>query len=164
MKNYVFSAPTKNKNTYFLEKKKYVICYMHPELNKGEQITDKYYKNKHDYLKKHIFLSDEFTNPNQARLSSDLIKKQVANLNQLVFEVTDACNLKCKYCGYGDIYNDYDKREGKKLNIQDVMPLFNYLLSLWNNEGLNSFNKVTYIGFYGGEPLLNMNFIEAVVD
>ena len=27
------------------------------------------------------------------------IKSNLANLNQLVFEVTDACNLQCKYCG-----------------------------------------------------------------
>jgi len=32
---------------------------------------------------------------------------QLANLKQVVFEVTDACNLKCKYCGYGEFYNDY---------------------------------------------------------
>ena len=28
----------------------------------------------------------------------------IINLRQLVFEVTDACNLKCKYCGYSDLY------------------------------------------------------------
>jgi predicted nucleic-acid-binding Zn-ribbon protein len=37
----------------------------------------------------------------------------LANLSQLVFEVTDACNLKCKYCGYGEFYNDYDSRGNK---------------------------------------------------
>lgn len=26
------------------------------------------------------------------------------NLRQLTFEVTDDCNLCCKYCGYGDMY------------------------------------------------------------
>ena len=35
----------------------------------------------------------------------------IINLRQLVFEVTDACNLKCKYCGYSDLYEGYDKRE-----------------------------------------------------
>jgi sulfatase maturation enzyme AslB (radical SAM superfamily) len=32
----------------------------------------------------------------------------LANLPQLVFEITDACNLKCKYCAYGEFYDDYD--------------------------------------------------------
>lgn len=33
------------------------------------------------------------------------------DLKQLTFEVTDACNLKCKYCGYGDFYETHGKRE-----------------------------------------------------
>lgn len=43
----------------------------------------------------------------------------LANLRQITFEVTDACNLKCKYCGYGEFYDDYDRRSNK------MMPLFN---------------------------------------
>jgi hypothetical protein len=38
------------------------------------------------------------------------IEKQIANINQIVFEVTDSCNLKCSYCGYGDIYGNHDQR------------------------------------------------------
>ena len=32
------------------------------------------------------------------KLTSDTIKQQLLNLRQIVFEVTDSCNLKCKYC------------------------------------------------------------------
>lgn len=39
------------------------------------------------------------------------IEQNLINLKQLVFEVTDACNLRCKYCGYADLYEGYDKRE-----------------------------------------------------
>ena len=39
------------------------------------------------------------------------------NLPQLVFEVTDACNLRCKYCGYGNIYEGYDKRENLNFSL-----------------------------------------------
>ena len=34
------------------------------------------------------------------------IEKQFANIRNIVFEVTDSCNLKCAYCGYGDLYGD----------------------------------------------------------
>lgn len=44
-------------------------------------------------------------------ITVDDIKYQLANLRQLTFEVTDVCNLCCKYCAYGEFYNDYDKRE-----------------------------------------------------
>lgn len=51
-------------------------------------------------------------------ITSEKVTNLIANLPQLVFEVTDACNLKCKYCAYGELYNDYDKRENKKLSIR----------------------------------------------
>lgn len=38
-------------------------------------------------------------------LSERHVIYELANLKQLTFEVTDACNLKCKYCGYGEFYN-----------------------------------------------------------
>jgi sulfatase maturation enzyme AslB (radical SAM superfamily) len=47
-------------------------------------------------------------------LNSEHISHALANLPQLVFEVTDACNLKCKYCGYGEFYGNYDSRGNKK--------------------------------------------------
>ena len=43
------------------------------------------------------------------------IEYSLANLKQLVFEVTDACNLRCKYCAYADLYEGYDQRENLKL-------------------------------------------------
>ena len=38
-------------------------------------------------------------------ITADMVKEELANLKQLVFEVTDACNLRCKYCGYGELYS-----------------------------------------------------------
>jgi uncharacterized protein len=85
-------------------------------------------------------------------------------MQQLVFEVTDACNLKCKYCGYGEFYDDYDNREDKMLPVEKAIRLIDYLTEFWNSDKNSSYNRNTYISFYGGEPLLNMPFIKAVVD
>jgi molybdenum cofactor biosynthesis enzyme MoaA len=46
-----------------------------------------------------------------AIMAANDILYQLSNLPQLTFEVTDACNLRCKYCGHGEFYDDYDKRE-----------------------------------------------------
>lgn len=43
------------------------------------------------------------------------IEYNLVNLPQLVFEVTDACNLRCKYCAYSELYEGYDKRENIEL-------------------------------------------------
>ena len=97
-------------------------------------------------------------------ITSDTVQYQLSNLKQLTFEVTDACNLRCKYCGYGEFYEDYDKRENKMLSIESAKKLIDYLLESWNSEQNMSANRNVYISFYGGEPLMNMPFIEEIID
>ena len=97
-------------------------------------------------------------------LTSDNIVFSLANLNQLVFEVTDACNLQCKYCAYGDLYDDHDKRESKMLKVEKAIRLIDYLGEFWKSKINTYAQSLVYISFYGGEPLLNMPFIETVVD
>ena len=91
------------------------------------------------------------------------IENNLVNLRQLVFEVTDACNLKCKYCGYGDLYYGYDKRESKYLSVNKAKLLLNYLSNIWNSSITNEESPLTYISFYGGEPLLNIAFIKEII-
>ena len=50
---------------------------------------------------------------NDRRITRDEVLSSLVNLRQLTFEVTGACNLQCKYCGYGDLYFGYDERETK---------------------------------------------------
>lgn len=91
------------------------------------------------------------------------ITKALANLPQLVFEVTDACNLRCKYCAYGDLYEDYDKRHDRKMGFDMARHMIDYLYPLWISKHNNSSHQTLYISFYGGEPLMNMGLVEKVV-
>ena len=38
------------------------------------------------------------------KISKNVVLNNLINLKQLVFEVTDACNLHCKYCAYAELY------------------------------------------------------------
>lgn len=96
-------------------------------------------------------------------ISIEDITYQLSNLKQLTFEVTDACNLNCQYCAYGELYSDYDKREDKRFNLSAAIKLIDYLAPFWNSRQNVSTNHSIYISFYGGEPLLNMPFIKSVV-
>lgn len=98
----------------------------------------------------------EYISPNQ-------ILNNLANLPQLVFEVTDSCNLKCKYCAYGEFYDDFDKRENKMMQTSSAIRLIEYLNQYWSSERNTSAKSFIYISFYGGEPLLNFNFIHDIV-
>lgn len=97
-------------------------------------------------------------------IDGDLVKVQLANTPQITFEVTDACNLKCKYCGYGELYSDYDARNNQNLSDSKAFLFLDYIMKLFKSEECHSYNRTIFISFYGGEPLLNMRFIQEVVD
>jgi len=103
-------------------------------------------------------------NQEKKYIDAGLIANQLSDLRQIVFEVTDLCNLNCKYCGYGDFYGNYDTREAKNLSIEKAILFMEYIVSYWKNNPSVSPYKYIYIGFYGGEPLLNMRLIKQVVN
>lgn len=97
-------------------------------------------------------------------INSKVIELNLRNLSQIVFEVTDACNLRCKYCGYAGLYEGYDKREDKYMSFHSAKLILDYLLDIWEaNYSPGDVRPVT-VGFYGGEPLLNMGLIRKIVE
>lgn len=96
-------------------------------------------------------------------VDENMIKYNLLNLKQLVFEVTDACNLRCKYCGYSDFYEGYDKREDSYFSIEKAKRIIDYLANLWRKNKSESLIQPISIGFYGGEPLLNVPFIKEII-
>jgi uncharacterized protein len=137
------------------------IVYMNPiETSESDMDSVAFWEKKRNYFQK--YLKKEIRNT-FSELTKDDILFALANLSQLTFEVTDACNLKCKYCGYGEFYNDYDERTEQKLDINTALTIIDYLVELWNSKLNVSLNKIKYISFYGGEPLLNMSFIKQIV-
>jgi uncharacterized protein len=94
----------------------------------------------------------------------NIIRNSLANTPQITFEITDACNLDCVYCGYGKLYGNHDERVNKQLDIGKAIRLLDYMQGLWESSLSQSHNNAMYLSFYGGEPLLNMSFIKAIVD
>lgn len=96
-------------------------------------------------------------------ISDKDIITSLVNLRQLTFEVTDACNFKCRYCGYGDMYYGHDDRKGDNMPIEIGLQTIDYLTNIWKSNVPFSHRPLTYISFYGGEPLLNIKFIKELV-
>ncbi len=121
---------------------------------------DCYYREKYRFLKDQGFFEEKKMDKqaNGLQLTPTMIETILENLNHIVFEVTDACNLNCEYCGYGNLYYDHDKRENKQLAWESVVGLMEYLLPY-----LTKSDGSIYFGFYGGEPLLNMQLIKQSV-
>lgn len=85
-------------------------------------------------------------------------------LNELIFKMTDACNMRCKYCIYSEHYpdtltygKDYIKKDIVKKAIDEYM----------NNIKVQRKNlpqKKPFIAFYGGEPLMAFNVIKFAIE
>ena len=95
--------------------------------------------------------------------SAEFIEAQIANTNQIVFECTSACGLRCKYCGYGDLYKGHDNRKPKELDIILAKKLFDYIIDRLESPLNRKIHERIALSFYGGEPLLNMHFIKEMV-
>ena len=100
----------------------------------------------------------------ESEINARQIELNLVHLPQLVFEVTDACNLRCKYCAYAGLYEGYDKREDLNFPIHRAKLLIDFLCDIWREHQADDTIRPVSIGFYGGEPLLNVPFIRQVMN
>ncbi len=91
------------------------------------------------------------------------VQDALENINQITFETTEKCNLRCKYCSYSDLYNDFAKRKNQNMPFETAKTTIDYFNIFWENISSKSYNSLLYISFYGGEPLINFEFIQKVV-
>lgn len=125
--------------------------------------TVEYYKSKYIFLKERNYFTTFFKEP-FFPYTSQLLKETLSNIHNIVFEVTESCNLECAYCVYGHLYSNYDPRTNKKQNIETVKAVINYLEPFWSSNLNKSSHQNIMIGFYGGEPLMNFSLIRSSVD
>ena len=94
--------------------------------------------------------------------TNETILYNLQHLNQVVFEVTDNCNLSCKYCSYSSMYEGYDKRSHKRMPFKIAKTAIDYIMRI--RPSSPDTNYPLTISFYGGEPLLNFKLISKVVE
>lgn len=98
-------------------------------------------------------------------VNESIIKNNLINLKNIVFEVTEKCNLCCKYCGLSErLYEKHAQREHRDLAFNKAKSLIDYLLNLWEENYVEGTSYPLIISFYGGEPLINMPLIKKIVE
>jgi len=102
--------------------------------------------------------------PSFVPINPSIVLRNLCRLPQLIFEVTDACNLNCTYCTYSNLYTGHDSRTDKYLPFDTARAVIDYLVDLWQTHNSPQFLRRFSIGFYGGEPLLNIDFVKEVID
>lgn len=86
------------------------------------------------------------------RLTDGLSQKMDAHIE---ITVTNKCNCNCQYC-FEKTHEDVNNPEEEHLQLM-------LLSDFCKNFNRTRFNRLT-ITFWGGEPLLNLNFIKQIID
>ena len=125
-------------------------------------------ENKNDFEKLqanpvlNIMIKDGFfdSNPIEEIIHpSDEVISYMANnsLKMLTMQVTQRCNLDCKYCTYSDDYLNRDHSQ-KEMDFETAKKSIDFLIQHSKDT------REIHFGFYGGEPLLNFELIKECVD
>lgn len=108
-------------------------------------------------LLEHGYLKDrrdfEMIHPMDETLPSALDR----SLGTMALQVTQNCNLRCKYCAYSGSYDNRvhsNKRMNKLTAFKAIDFLFKHSID----------REMVSLGFYGGEPLLEIDLIKECVN
>lgn len=152
--------------SYYLSDKKGV--YFFPDefacQMKSGVFENEYYRKKYELLKDNgVFDKKEILL--EGVYSGSILKRSLANTIAIDFELTENCNMDCEYCVFWDFYEQIPNRKNKSLNLNYAINLIDYSFDLFNDSDQNfSLGKPIYIGFYGGEPLLEFNKMVEIIN
>jgi uncharacterized protein len=79
------------------------------------------------------------------------------NIKQIILQVTQRCNLRCDYCAYSGKYANRS-HSPKSMDFETAKKALDFILER------SADRKEIVIGFYGGEPLLELPLIKRCVD
>ncbi|WP_101774035.1 radical SAM protein [Peptostreptococcus faecalis] len=79
------------------------------------------------------------------------------NCEQIIFELTEICNLRCGYCIYNDSHPGFRNFGKKNLSFEIGKKTIDYVLKDFKREKFN-------LTFYGGEPLVNFKLMKRLID
>lgn len=84
------------------------------------------------------------------------VTENTQEIQQVILEVTEQCNFRCKYCIYSENFNGNRNFGNKVMSRETAFKAVDWAMA-------NSGKKLS-INFYGGEPLLNFSLIKAVIE
>lgn len=96
-------------------------------------------------------------------------EQSLQKLSDLILDVTERCNLRCKYCIYSGTYSYERKHSLRNMSWVIAKKAVDYFCSHCQDYNVyNVFGEVVSkekanISFYGGEGLINFNLIKKIV-
>lgn len=109
------------------------------------------------FLMEQGFLTEKRRIGKIKHFETDLLKDLYThNMGSMILQVTQNCNLRCEYCVYSGSYVNR-VHTNKRMSYDTAVKAIDFLALHSSNC-----NEVS-IGFYGGEPLLEIELIKKVV-
>lgn len=118
-----------------------------------------YQLKKYHFLKRNGFFKPARTINIDGRLKVSDVRKNISSVKQVIFEVTEDCNLQCTYCTYSKYYINKNRHD-RYLTFDMVKHSLAELIA----KRTPSPDNHLILSFYGGEPLKNFDFIKEVVE
>lgn len=132
--------------------------YMSDILRKGHVTISELRKNElADKLMNEGFLKFQAVGTIKHPMSDKIEDLLNHDLHMLTLQVTQNCNLRCKYCIYSGSYMNR-VHNNKRMDFETAKKAIDYYIMH------SSQMKKLRFGFYGGEPVLEMELIQACVD
>lgn len=88
----------------------------------------------------------------------DAIDELNNNLRQMVLNVTESCNLRCRYCLYSGSYHYERQHSSRKMSFIAAKKAVDFFIEHSKWSGRRS------IAFYGGESLVNYPLIKKIIE
>lgn len=86
----------------------------------------------------------------------DAISK-LPNVSAYTIGITEQCNFRCSYCCYSGRYKEHRHHSPRRLSLNEIRPVLDFMVE-------HSCQDVIIVDFYGGECLLEFDWIRSFVD
>ena len=94
-----------------------------------------YYIAKYDFLNDNDFFSEvDLARKTSGRITEYQVESALLHVENIAFEATEKCNMRCLYCTYGDLYSHHQGRGNKSMEIKTAKTLLQYLYDIWRNN------------------------------
>lgn len=160
-------------NVHFL--KTPLACYMY-EVNTNQmlKIPEEFYSGLQEYVKTGMasdavmnyanalkaegYLSSNRPTEMEHQESKFLDFHLGTNVEQMTLQVTQQCNFRCTYCTYAPKDFEYQRQHSsKRMTLETALKAVDFFAA-------HSVKRERVaLGFYGGEPLLELNLIQKIV-
>lgn len=117
----------------------------------GEELKTAISELKEAMEEEHIFAAERFQTficPHADNLENMVGKE----CKQLILEVTESCNLRCRYCIYGEETMNFRSFGMKSMTFDIAKKAIDYVLTIAGDDMI--------LAFYGGEPLIQYPLIQ----